>query len=299
MKICLKCRDIFQSPTWQCGHCGWKPKLVDGCPSFVINDEHSDHGFEADAFAILYEIERNNFWFKSRNRLIIWAFRRFFPTADNFLEIGCGTGFVLNAIQVSAPQLRVSGSELFSEGLAFAKKRIPNSKLYQMDAKNIPFYKEYSVIGSFDVLEHISDDSKVLKEIHAALKDDGGIILTVPQHPSLWSKFDVKSRHVRRYTRKELLEKLTTAGFQTVFVTSFVTFLLPFMMVSRWKSNSHSDQNDSAESLQLPKIINYFFELVLTVELILIRLGITLPYGGSLMTIAIKKRNRLSKNEKL
>lgn len=287
MKACLKCHHIFQSDSWECKRCGWKPKDIKGFISF--HDAHSDQGFNPDYFPILYQTEKDHFWFKSRNRLITWAFKRFFPKAATFLEIGCGTGFVLKAIQASTPQLKVSGSELFSDGLIFAKKRVPHSTLYQMNATKIPFHAEFDVIGSFDVLEHITHDRKVLKEFHAALKNSGGIILTVPQHPSLWSKFDTKSHHVRRYTRKELIEKISSAGFRTVFISSFVTLLLPFMVFNRLKSSSAKDNGGSDALIGIPNIINFVFELTLTLELFLIRLGISMPFGGSLIAIAVKK----------
>jgi SAM-dependent methyltransferase len=288
MKVCLKCRHSFQSDFWECRRCGWKPDSIDGLTSFVVHNEHSDQGFDTDHFPKLYAIEKKHFWFKSRNRIIIWAFKRFFPKAATFIEVGCGTGFVLHAIKTAMPQLKVSGSELFIEGLVFAKQRVPHSTLFQMNAENIPFVDEFGVLGAFDVLEHITNDQKVLSEFFAALKKGGGIILTIPQHPALWSRFDVKSCHVRRYTRKEIVEKISVAGFRTVFVSSFVTILLPFMMADRWKSDSIINQQETGESVNIPGILNFMFELALTFELLLLRIGISLPFGGSLLVIAKK-----------
>jgi len=98
-------------------------------------------GFEAKFFAQLVEVETNNFWFRSRNRLIIWALQRYFPDARHFLEIGCGTGFVLSGIQQAFPNLTLYGSEIFTKGLEFAAQRLPNTQLFQMDARHIPFEK--------------------------------------------------------------------------------------------------------------------------------------------------------------
>lgn len=289
MKSCLKCHTPLKSETWVCHRCGWKPKITDGFTSFALKDAKSGSGFEPDCFPMLYAIEKKHFWFRARNRIIIWAFKRFFPTAETFLEIGCGTGFVLKAISHAMPRLRISGSELFPEGLIFAQKRVPSATLFQMDAVNIPFVDEFDILGAFDVLEHIADDRKVITELRTALRPDGRLILTIPQHPALWSNFDVKSCHVRRYTRKEILRKMSEAGFQKVFVSSFVTFLLPFMIVSRWKTKSDSDEQVPGEAAKIPATLNFLFELVLTFELLLIRLGLSFPFGGSLLVIARKK----------
>ena len=59
------------------------------------------------------------------------------------------------------------------------------------------------------------------------------MVLTVPQHPWLWSRTDDFAHHKRRYVRKELLDKVTRAGLRVDYVTSFVALLLPLMLVSR------------------------------------------------------------------
>jgi hypothetical protein len=70
------------------------PKKVEGYLAFSPLLAEVSDGFETKAFTQLVTLEGNNFWFVSRNRLIVWALQRYFPQAKNFLEIGCGTGFV-------------------------------------------------------------------------------------------------------------------------------------------------------------------------------------------------------------
>ena len=69
-----------------------------------------------------------------------------------------------------------------------------------MDARNIPFRDEFDVIGAFDVLEHIDEDVAVIDEVRKALRPGGGFLMSVPQHPALWSQQDERAFHVRRYT---------------------------------------------------------------------------------------------------
>ncbi|MCC6904213.1 MAG: class I SAM-dependent methyltransferase, partial [Anaerolineae bacterium] len=145
-------------------------------------------------------LEDGSFWFRNRNRLLIWALRKYFPEADNLLEVGCGTGYVLRGITGANPALRLAGSEIYDTGLGYARQRIPHATFYQMDARAIPFRDEFAVVGAFDVLEHIEEDQAVLRQMYQAVRPGGGIMLSVPQHPALWSEVDVYSRHVRRYT---------------------------------------------------------------------------------------------------
>ena len=64
-----------------------------------------------------------------------------------------------------------------------------------------------------NVLEHIPDDDAVLRELGAALKPGGRLILWVPAYQALYSEFDRKIGHHRRYTKKGLREQLTRAGY--------------------------------------------------------------------------------------
>ena len=54
------------------------------------------------------------------------------------MEVGCGTGFVLSGIARALLQIRLTGSEIFIEGLAFAANRLPGAVFLQMDARSIP-----------------------------------------------------------------------------------------------------------------------------------------------------------------
>ncbi|MBK9774090.1 MAG: class I SAM-dependent methyltransferase [Candidatus Obscuribacter sp.] len=63
------------------------------------------------------------------------------------LEVGCGTGFVIQAIGRSNPHLKLYESELFSEGLHFAKLRSPTVEFMQLDARALPFRDSFDVIG--------------------------------------------------------------------------------------------------------------------------------------------------------
>ena len=188
-------------------------------PKLALQNIH----FNAQDFETLAGLESQHFWFRARNKLICTALQRYFPQINNFLEIGCGTGFVLANIKKRFPMLSAYGSDIHVTSLPYAQKRLlSDTNLFQMDAKNMPFVKQFDVIGAFDVLEHIEEDTIVLQQIHAALNDHGGVILTVPQHPWLWSKTDLDACHARRYKVNELQQKLKLAGFNIIMTSSFV-----------------------------------------------------------------------------
>lgn len=288
MKHCTHCAFAYSGLDWRCPSCGFAPPKAEGftllAPELVLEGA----GFHPEAYAELATLETGNFWFRARNQLIIWAMQRHFPNMQRYLEIGCGTGFVLAGVSQAYPQAQITGSEIFSTGLPYALKRVPEAELLQMDARHLPYENEFDLIGAFDVLEHIEEDEVVLSEMKRALRSTGGIILTVPQHPHLWSQQDEYACHVRRYKMGELRHKVKQAGFRVVFETSFVSLLLPAMAASRLWSSKKQCVDDEMAELRLPKILNSAFETVMGAERFLIRMGVRFPLGGSDLLVAKK-----------
>ena len=116
--------------------------------------------FPKSSFHLLPEWEQRSFWFRSRNKLVIWALQRYLPHARNFLEVGCGTGFVLQGLRAARPELELTAAELFVEGLEVTRERVPDATLIQADARRLPFRDEFDVVGAFDVLEHVGRTSR-------------------------------------------------------------------------------------------------------------------------------------------
>lgn len=286
MKLCIKCDKRFEGMDWQCPHCSHMPQRIDGHIAFAPELARDSEGFEADYFPRLYDQEAGNFWFRSRNRLLVWALERYFPRARNFLEIGCGTGFVLAGFRQAFPSLALSGSEVFSDGLGFAAARLPEVELFQMNARRIPFREEFDVIGAFDVLEHVQQDEEVLLQMHHATRAGGGIMITVPHHRFLWSPVDEFSRHVRRYETRELREKVRKAGFTVLRITSFVSLLLPLLMASRFKQRIAGNEIDPSAEYNIGSFANIALEKILDTERTAIRAGLSFPAGGSLLLVA-------------
>lgn len=270
--------------------CGHKPEMIGGFRAYAPELAKEAPGYDPQHYEKLAQLEATNFWFRARNALILHAFRKYFPTSGHYLEVGCGTGFVLSAISEAFPALQISGSEIFVEGLSFAVQRAPRADLFQMDARSIPFTETFDVIGAFDVLEHIEDDTHVMAELRKALKPGGGLIVTVPQHMWLWSIQDDTAHHARRYEPGEMERKLVQAGFDIRWSSSFVSLLMPALMLSRLTARkTPHDASDPFREFKIPGWLNWMLLATMGIERALIKLGIRFPLGGSRIVMAFKK----------
>jgi SAM-dependent methyltransferase len=284
---CLHCSSLSPFPLTYCKQCNVSIEKVNGFLAFSSNSAIDGVCFNIDSFETLAYVEEGNFWFNARNKLLIWLIEKFGGHFNSFLEIGCGTGFVLQGIRKHFPSAKLYGSELFVQGLEHAAKRIPSATFMQMNACDLPFVNEFDCIGLFDVLEHIKEDELVLSNIFNALKENGLLFISVPQHQWLWSHVDELACHVQRYSEQDLQQKLAKVGFETIFSSSFVCLLLPAMYISRFLQ---SKKNTSLKrELASPRMLNFVLEQILNFEVFLIKKGIRFPMGGSRVIVARKK----------
>jgi SAM-dependent methyltransferase len=238
--------------------------------------------FDATAFERLAQAEQGHFWFEERRRLIAWAFARYFPAAQSFCEVGCGTGFVLEALARDRQGLAVTGIDPYPQALTLAGSRVPGAQLHRSGVLDDPGDVQYDVVGCFDVLEHIPDDERALVQLTRRIRPGGGLMLTVPQHPWLWSAADEIGHHQRRYRRRELLRKMRAAGLSCCRVTSFMTLLLPVVALRLLSSTREA----ALAELHPSPLANAVGTALLGTERRLIGRGVSFPFGGSLLVVA-------------
>jgi len=291
--ICPICHQTISRSDnkYLCGNCASVYPIYDDIPSFTATSAEEDN-FNKENFEFLFEMEQNHFWHVGRREIIHALLQQIYRdrlSDITMIEIGCGNGSVLQFLKSKG--INIEGGDLFLEALQFCRKRV-DVPLYQLEALNTPFAdSQYDVVGVFDVIEHIDDDEEILKEMYRICKSGGRIILTVPANKWLWSYFDVISCHKRRYSKKELYQKLQCAGFVVEKISFYVFLLFPIFFLYRMFRDMRCYSDDEklssgVESYTIP-LINEIFLGVLRLEKLLIN-HINLPIGTSLVAIARK-----------
>lgn len=268
--------------------------MIDGIKCFSPEVASSYVDYPDNGFDLTDKNAENSFWVGSRNRLFKRIVQQhLLPTGrTTFLEIGCGTGDFIQQI-AHTENLEITGSEVYLKGLAYAKKNLPNLDFVQFDVTQGKIGKQFDIITAFDVIEHIDNDNAALANINQMLNKNGVLILSVPQHMFLWSRLDEIVKHKRRYSKRELLTRLKENGFEISFATSFVFVLFPLMMLSRLfdkgRDKSQSDKYALEKRVRFPRILNAILNVFMRVDEGLIKLGISLPFGGTLVVVARKR----------
>ncbi len=91
---------------------------------------------------------------------------------------------------------------------------------------------------------------------------------------------------MRRYKTRELKEKAERAGFSVIRLTSFVSLLLPLLILSRFKQRFTGEEVDPSTEFNISSLINTTLEKILNGERTMIRAGLSFPAGGSLLLVA-------------
>jgi hypothetical protein len=91
---------------------------------------------------------------------------------------------------------------------------------------------------------------------------------------------------VRRYRRGELEGKLERNGFVVLFSSSFVSLLLPLMIVSRMISRLRGKDAEPGREFAIAPMTNRMLAAILRAEVRATLAGMRWPVGGSRVVVA-------------
>lgn len=207
--------------------------------------------------ASLADNEEFHWWFiERRNLLREWASQ--LSTETSLLDIGAGVG----------TQSRLLKDEfgfhvIAVEQSTYGSKKCREKGLETLQENAIKLSLDNETVGAviaMDVLEHVEEDVLALSEIHRVLKADGIFFITVPAFQFMWSKHDEAVKHVRRYSKREIYNKLQGSGFLVTNFRYWNSILFPIALIKRLFELGESDLN------MPPRTINYILTRVIRIE---------------------------------
>lgn len=177
----------------------------------------------------IYERVEDQFYINERKHKIITAQRNLstiekFVKKGRILDIGCHAGFFLDAArqrgwETYGVEPSITAAKYAAEKLGL---NVFTGQLMQADFE----HSFFDVVTMYQVLEHLPDPSTELTKINRILKNNGLVVIDVPNIASFWAKslrtkwWFMKDMHTYHFTPKTLTKMLEKTGFKVIKTAS-------------------------------------------------------------------------------
>ncbi len=164
-----------------------------------------------------------NFWFPERHQKLIALIQQ--KPNGSILDVGCGTGKMLEAIRNKFPNLTLHGIDLSESMISFAKQNYLNSSFSVGSAENLPFEKEkFDILTNSISFHHYTNPEQAIREAYRVLKPTGQFLLMdISPNTNIkrrfldfFAKYIARDGHVGFRTPDEIKNWFEKAGFKNI-----------------------------------------------------------------------------------
>ena len=185
---------------------------------------------QIDNFGSLFENEN---YVLLKNYLYNYLLRK--KAVERNITIG-NQGFILEVGSGLSPMVTntntVVYSELSLEALRILKRGHSRGSYVAANGMQLPFKTGvFAQTICSEVLEHLADDRKALKELARVMKPSGQLIITFPHRKFYFAYDDHYVKHLRRYELPEMEDRLKAVGLSPVAIQKI---LGPLEKVTMW-----------------------------------------------------------------
>jgi SAM-dependent methyltransferase len=232
-------------------------------------------------------VEDSMWWFRGLRMNLDALIGRFVgkPTGQ-FLDAGCGTGGTLRHLNTSLGSVSLYGIDIFPQAVAFARERT-TAHVAVSSVNALPFPDGcFRCIVSVDVIcQRGVTLSRAISEFYRCIEPGGHLILQAPAYMWLWGYHDVQCHTAQRFTSSRLKSLLSEHGFVPCFASYWNMVLLPLLAFRRKLLPKQKTESDVRE---YPALLDRLFGGLVSFEALLIRNGVYLPFGSSVILVARK-----------
>ena len=229
-------------------------------------------GFRYSGLVELEELELN---LNHYNRFIVTQFINHATSKNRVLDFGAGVGTLsslwkkleesslLTCLEPDVSQVKI----ILERGLSGFTSLSKDS--------------EFDYIFTSNVLEHIEEDRAAIKYLFKHLGSDGKLGIFVPANKFIYSHIDKKFEHFRRYSKRELIEKVAESGFKIdscVFVDSIGLFAWLFLKIFKLQISESGS-----------RLLPIYDKFIWPISQFLDNLGLKYLFGKNLLLLASKK----------
>ncbi len=202
---CVNCEFVFTNP---------RPTIEEIGPYYKSEEYYSHHDDSHSIVSLVYNYIRN-VNIKRKLSLV----EKVSGNKGTLLDYGCGAGLFVKAAMKA--EWNASGVEPNEDARKVAKKH--SLSVSSPEQLNSIKEKTFDVITLWHVLEHLHDIEKVIPKLKLLLKDDGILVIAVPnidswdakKYKEKWAAFDVP-RHLFHFSSKTIEKLFSKFGMRLV-----------------------------------------------------------------------------------
>lgn len=229
--------------------------------------------------------EKKHWWHIAKRSLI----RQFIEGSNlNILVAGLGGGMICE--ELASAGHTVVGIEISPLSCRHVSKEAKLPVINGNLENPLPFRSgTFDIIIMADVLEHLDNDGRLLAEASLCLKPGGMVIITAPAYPHMWSPWDARVNHKRRYSLAEIKDKLIKGRLNIKKASYFNMLLYPLVYIYRivLKLPRQECSKRSDFSVFSGRAVNGLAAFYYMLERFLLK-AFDLPFGLSIFAIGIK-----------
>lgn len=242
---------------------------------------------------VLEQVRMGNNWLKMQRHLLRFKFiKKYQPEGDlfdlgtgwgHFLSTGRQLGYKVHGIEVSEMPYKYASNEL--------KLPVEHVNFFNMEIKK----HAYDLITMWDVLEHIPDADEVIRRSNLMLKDNGYVILQVPEIDSTIAKLFkekwnmIGTGHANYFSKKTIKKLFEDHGFQIEKIKSSFEFKLFLMYVlGKKKTSEAAKQKYFNKTTEKPM---WMLKTMIIAHNLIYNLMSLLNIGDEMMVVAKKITN--------
>jgi ubiquinone/menaquinone biosynthesis C-methylase UbiE len=242
---------------------------------------------ERAEYELMDRLETSMWWYRDLHAQILGLVQPLLRPGGRVIDAGCGTGGILRRIGAARSDVERVGLDFDLVACGMAREK-SGASVVRGSIDRLPFVSgSTDLVVSCDVLCHRNvDQAAALAEFRRVLRPGGHGVFNLPAYMWMMSAHDRLVHTARRYTASDFRRALVEAGLRPVLVGYRNTLLFPLMALHRLATRGRP--GEASDVKEYPPALDRLFGAVLWVERALAGLGLRLPFGGSVIAVAVK-----------
>jgi 2-polyprenyl-3-methyl-5-hydroxy-6-metoxy-1,4-benzoquinol methylase len=204
---------------------------------------HRESEYDSAGLDVLLRMQRDHFWYRGRHRFIRHAVRRYVRRFDlkqsrlDVVDLGGGCGGWIDDCRRHRllPDANCALADSSNKALELARPVVGQDvRRYQINLLDLRWHDRWDIAFLLDVLEHIPNEERALRQIYQALRPGGLLFITTPVLRCFWTWNDEVAHHQRRYSKADFRRLAERCGLELLDARYFMFVLSPLLLAARW-----------------------------------------------------------------